>query len=559
MKKWGIAVAASAAFCACVVALAVTGLWSPPGAADGPPQATAEPRPVTESQAATEPTDGGITVKQGEDALYASRDGSPEVAIPGEAISGEGRLEITPVAHAEGQKGWKIDLTGAELIGKATITFKNAVADGRPAPLIGFNENPGDPITYVQNVQASGSDLVVETDHFSNWWLDFLDWLRGEMDRINAATGNGVQPTCDGEPEARTTVQVESDGGGAVQWCLGQNSSGLNVLKVNNSRGYAVSMERTRGLSIAKRSLDSFGDTIPNLIAGSMTKPFVKGNTVDIVGPGETIEYRVHTSGTAKVRVDPSPPAYLATALWFAAQMSVEVYGRIYKDSVDLEAISIAMDAAGCVGGAESAATTDVTSAQKAGKYFDEALDTAMACGGKALETMAEKRGVDDFFLANVANLFVLAWSGLKTAGTGIGAAIDTSLNLDGYVISLRRGSPGSTPSPEALPVGDNSGLVGSWKGPVTGDQDGYDIVLQLQETGGVLSAKVSYPQLECSGTWTELERKDNLIRFTEKIDHDPKKTCVKTLTSRLTRTATGLHVYLKWIWIEIESDLVRQ
>lgn len=551
MKKWGIALAVIAALCAVVVGLTFTGLWSPLGIADAGPQ-------VTESAESTE-LPNGIAVKQGNDALYTSRDGSPEVSIPGDALSGEGRLQITPVTHADGQKGWNIDLAGAKLSGKATIVFKKAVVPGRPAPLVGFNENPGDPITYVHDAKVSGSDLVVQTDHFSNWWTDTLDWLRGEMDRISAATGNGEQPICEGETEARTSVQIESDSGGAVQWCLGQTFNGLNILKVNNSRGYAVSIERTRGLSIASRSLGSFGDMIPNLIAGSMTRPFGKGNTVDIVGPGETIEYRVHTGSTAKVRVDPSPPAYLATALWFAAQTTEVVYSRIYPDNVDIKAIGIAMDSADCVGGSLSAATADVTNTQKAGKYFDEALDTAMACGGRVLEAMAKKRGVDDIFLTNVAGLLVWAWSGVKTAGTGFGAAIDTALNLDGYVISLRRGAPGSTASPTALALGDNSGLVGNWKGPITGDQDGYDIVLDLKESGGGLSGTVSYPQLGCSGTWTELERKDTLIRFTERIDQDPDKSCVKELTSRITRTASGLHVYMKWIWVEIESDLERQ
>lgn len=550
MKKWGIALGVIAAMCVVAVGLVMTGLWSPPWAAEAAPQAA-------QSAVPTEPADS-IAVKQGEDVHLPSHDGSPEVYIPGGAISGEGRLKVSPVSRAEGLKGWNIDLTGAELAGKATITFKNAVPDGRPTPLIGYNENPADLITYVQDVKVSGSDLIVETHHFSNWWLDFLDWLRGEMDRISAATGNGEQPTCEGESEARTTVQVESDGGGAVQWCLGQTSNGLNVLKVNNSRGYAVSMERTPGLHIASRSLDSFGDTIPNLIAKSMTRPFGKANTVDIIGPGETIEYRV-TTGNAKVRVDPSPPAYLATALWFAAQTTEVVYSRIYPDSVDIEAIGIAMDSADCVGGSESIATADVTTTAKAGRYFDEALDMGMACGGRVLESMAKKRGVDDVFLVNVADLLVWAWSGVKLAGAGFGAAIDTSLNLDGYVISLRHGAPGSTPTPEPLPIGGNSGLVGTWKGPIGGDQEGYDVVLDLRESGGRLSGTVAYPQLKCSGTWTELERKDNLIRFTEKIDQDTDNRCVKELTSRLTRTAAGLHVYMKWIWIETEADLLRQ
>ena len=346
-----------------------------------------------------------------------------------------------------------------------------------------------------------------------------------------------------------------------MKWCLGQTSNGLDVLKVNNSRGYAVSMERTQGLSISTRSPDSFGDTIPNLLADSMTRPIgTASNEVDIIGPGETVEYRVHTAHTAKLRVDPSSPAYLATALWFTAQTTEMIYSRIYKDSVDIEAIGIAMDSADCVNGAQAVVTADVSSSQKAGKFLDDAVDFAMACSGRVLESMAKKEGADEIFLTNVADLLSWAWSGVKTASTGIGAAIDTALNLDGYAISLRRGTPGSVASPGLLPIGDISGLLGSWTGPITGDQEGYDIVLDLRDEGGKLSGRVSYPQLGCSGTWTETERTDTVISFDENIDTDPNKTCIKDPTTRITRTAGGLlPAYIKWVWIETASEMKRQ
>lgn len=549
MKKWGIVLAVVAAVCAVVVGLALT--------APGPPQGPQSPQ-TSATPEATETRDGGMAVRQGENVLYASRDGSPEVAIPGSALSGEGRLQLRPVALPEGQKGWNIDLSGAVLTGQATITFKNAVADGRPAPLIGFNENLGDPITYVQTARVSGNDLVVQTDHFSNWVTDSLEWLRGQMDRINASSGVGERPRCERESEARAHVQVESNDGGAVKWCLGQTSNGLDVLKVNNSRGYAVSMERTRGLSISKRSLDSFGDTIPNLLADSMTRPFGPAtNEVDIIGPGETIEYRVHMAQTAKLRVDPAPAAYLATALWFAAQTTEMIYSRVYEDSVDIGAVGAAMDSADCVNGAQTVATADVSSPQKAGKFFDDALDFAMACSGRVLESMAKKQGADEIFLANVADVLAWAWTGAKTLGVGVNALIDTTWT--GYVISLRRGAPGSVPSPEALPIGDTSSLTGRWTGPIAGDEEGYDVVLNLRDAGGKLSGTVSYPQLGCSGTWAETERTDTAVRFNENIDTDPNKACAKDPTARLTRTASGLHAYIKWIWIEATADLKRQ
>ncbi|MET1087467.1 MAG: hypothetical protein ABWY04_10150 [Arthrobacter sp.] len=550
MKKWGIALSVIAVLCAAVLVLTLTGFWSPTGETKAaPPAATAIATIAS----------GPVTVKQGEDAWYQSRDGSPEVSIPGTSLTGEGQLQITPVELSEGQKGWNIDLTGARLTGKATITFKNAVVSDRPVPLVGFNENAGDSIEYVRDVEVSGSDLIVRTEHFSNWLVDTMDWMREKMDKIHAGSGYGEQPVCEEEDKAREGVQVESDGGGAIMWCLGTNN-GLNVLKVNNARGYAVSAERNPGLSISKRSMDSFGDMIPNAMAGLVTRPFTKGNTVDIIGPGETIEYRVHTVDRAKVRIDPSPPAYLATALWFAAQTTEMVYSQIYGKSVSIEQIGIAMDTADCVGGFQAMTTADVTNAQQAGKYLNDAMDAAMACSGRLLEDMAGNIGSDEVFLTRVADLMAWAWSGARTAAAGFGAAADTALNLDGYVIAISsdESRPGSQKE-DALPLGANSELVGTWRGAVFGDQDGYDLVLELRESGGALSGTVSYPQLKCSGTWTELERDGDLIRFTERIDQDPDKTCVKTLTSRLMRTDAGLHVYIKRFWVEIEADLTKQ
>lgn len=228
MKKLlGVALLAVAMLCVVAVGLVFAGVWAPPWMAKAAPAA-----------------DGSISVEQGRDVTLPSRDGSPEVTIPGSAISGEGRLQVKPVALPENRSGWAIDMNGAQLTGEATLVFKNVVEEGEPAPLVGFNESPGDPIHYVLDAEVSGPDLVVRTTHFSNWWTQKWDWLkdqaRGELDRIYRDSGTGEQPQCELEAEARAGgVSVNSDSGGRVQWCLGRKTDGSTVLKVNNSRGYA--------------------------------------------------------------------------------------------------------------------------------------------------------------------------------------------------------------------------------------------------------------------------------------------------------------------------------
>lgn len=551
MKKWGIGLCILALLCAAFVALPMTGIWAPPW----------EPKTSPPTSAAVVSSDGSLSVRQGQDALYPSREGSPEVSIPGGALSGEGSLQVRPVTLSKGRSGWDIDLTGVQLTGVATITFKNAVVEGRPVPLVGFTENPGDLLEYVSDVEVSGSDLIVRTAHFSTWWVDSMEWMRDELDRIYSASGYDEQPRCNDEAKVREKVRVESDSGGSVKWCLGLASDGTTVLKVNNARGYAASIERTPGLRIANRSMVSFGDMIPNLIAEVSTPASKPGNVIDVVGPGETIEYQVTESGTAGVRVDPSGAAYLATALWFGAETAQMVFSGATGKNVDLEAVGIAMDAANCVGGFQTLATSDVINAQRAGKYLNDAIDMTMACNGKVMEVMAKKAGTDEVFLTGAASWLSWLWSGMRTFGNAVGGTAGSLLDLDGYrvILSYDSPGPGGPFSDSALPLGDNSALVGTWKGPVYGDNHGYDMVLQLQELEGALSGTVNYPQLKCGGTWTMVAREPSMVSFTETITQDTDDRCVKIVPFTITRTETGLHALISYDGRRIDFDLVKQ
>ncbi|MGW5523660.1 serine/threonine-protein kinase [Gordonia sp. NPDC003950] len=72
--------------------------------------------------------------------------------------------------------------------------------------------------------------------------------------------------------------------------------------------------------------------------------------------------------------------------------------------------------------------------------------------------------------------------------------------------------------------------LAGNWRGAVGGDQTGFDVVAQINP-GSPVTATVRYPQLGCSGTWTETGRQGSTVALTETIDQG---TCV---TSQITLT----------------------
>lgn len=455
----GAALSVIAAVCALAVVLVLTGVWSPPWTAAAKPDANGE-----------------ATVSQGKDVVLPSSGGSPEVRIPAASFTGDGRLNVKPVALPENRSGWAISLDGAQLTGQATLVFKDVVVDGEPAPLVGFNENPGDPIQYVLDTEVSGRDLVVRTTHFSNWITEKWDWLmdkaRGQLDRIYRDSGTGEQPQCELQAEARAGgVSVTSDSGGRVQWCLGRAPDGTTVLKVNNSRGYAVSAERTPGLTIGSRSLD-FGQMVPRL-AKYITAPSKRGNVIDIIGPGETVEYKVdESSGLKGVNLQPSPPAYLATALWFGIQtaaMAFETTNLLGK--VPVEKIQTAVDAADCVAGFQGMATVDVTNANAAGSYLNGALGTVMSCMGKVMERVALASAPEEilknFVAVRLAQVMSWLWSGLQTAASGFAAAADTALNYKGYTVALTypaATTPSRSPSPAAAAIpGLPDALSGKW------------------------------------------------------------------------------------------------
>ncbi|MEV7132623.1 alpha/beta fold hydrolase [Arthrobacter sp. NPDC093128] len=123
--------------------------------------------------------------------------------------------------------------------------------------------------------------------------------------------------------------------------------------------------------------------------------------------------------------------------------------------------------------------------------------------------------------------------------------------------ITATDGSGGTADDGQSL--GDLSALTGLWRGPVYGSQDGYDLVLELTHKNGTLSGTVDYPQLACSGTWTQTDRTGMTVRFEEQILKDESGRCVRRLDATLTRTATGLHVRIKRFWAVIEADLVRR
>jgi serine/threonine-protein kinase len=112
-------------------------------------------------------------------------------------------------------------------------------------------------------------------------------------------------------------------------------------------------------------------------------------------------------------------------------------------------------------------------------------------------------------------------------------------------VVIGHKSTPSARPSPSstaassqvaALPLSD---WVGTWHGPVTGDDRPYDIDVVLTADGQNLGGRVSYPQLGCGGTWTEISRDGNVREFKEVITYQG--TCLSGVQIRVTNNGNSL------------------
>jgi pimeloyl-ACP methyl ester carboxylesterase len=189
---------------------------------------------------------------------------------------------------------------------------------------------------------------------------------------------------------------------------------------------------------------------------------------------------------------------------------------------------------------------------------------TAAALIGTTIEAMADQRALDMMMegKADVSQIPLIV-PGLFSECSH-NALPDNQKAISAVIGYLKKMEPpiSATDSPDpddGQDLGDLNTLSGRWEGPVYGAQRGYDLVLDLSHRNGTLSGVVDYPQLTCSGTWTQTDRTGTLARFEERIDKDLSNRCVKRVDVTLTRTDDGLHVRIKGFVGSIEADLLRR
>ncbi|WP_157487555.1 hypothetical protein [Leifsonia sp. Root112D2] len=403
-----------------------------------------------------------MAVHSGQEVKLATEGNRLTVDIPAASIAGSGTLTALSVTDSAGVEGWKIALSGeAKLVGPATLGFKHDFAKGEPAPLVTSTED-GTTLTAADGVIVEGNIAVVTTTHFSTWftmwWNDVLDKARARMDKFYAGTGKA--PSCTDEAKAKQKgYKVTSDSGSRVYWCLGLDGSGAPQLKVTNARGYFVGAESSPGITPQESGANDLIAIVSNIIK---ERPSLAGNTVTLVGPGETVQYKITGSGQSGVRVQPSVPGYLVTAAQYAVDTLGEVLGRMGKGGMKKGALESLFDWESCLSGYSSMMTAKVETARQATTYFDDAVGTTLGCMEKAIG----KAGLG-FIGTTIASGISWLVSGVRTAMNGFGAAADTALNPSGYTIYVTApttiASPATAPPVVTAPAGFPAALSGTW------------------------------------------------------------------------------------------------
>jgi hypothetical protein len=369
----------------------------------------------------------------------SAEDGGVTVDIPGSSLSGPGELTVEPVTDASGMDGWSIEIDGAELIGDATLRFPMPeLVDGEPIPVVTYSESLDGPRSLAPNVTVDGDDLVVATDHFSNWfedrWNDVRNaatmWLGERFDDL-ASAGNGSPPTCPNEQSVRDDgYTVTSDSGKRVYWCLGEDN-GEPILKAVNARGYGVAAEYTPGMTVTRTDRDDLLGDLAKLLKSSPSKA---DNKVELLASGNQIEFDLANHGRRDVdgvMIQPDPGAYLLTALDFA----VGTYAWVFKragagDAIDK--LRTALDGEQCLVEFSTLATTKLSNSDDVTRFFTTALRMAFDCAGIALEEADL-----GFILEGIVEPVLWVMDGVKLVIDGFVAAAETAFDPSGYRITV--------------------------------------------------------------------------------------------------------------------------
>ncbi len=218
----------------------------------------------------------------------------------------------------------------------------------------------------------------------------FLDGLS------SGATASATQPSCAGEPAARSGYSVQSSAGPTIYWCFGMDSSGQRILRIVNDRRYPLEIQHP-GLTVAEQPAVDYGSlaSLSHLFSGQLS----------ILAPGAQIGYRVG----------------LAPGQAAGAQTAIDGFGQsLFALQTGINALLAILARFGAGGASKSvtvmnkalgdAACTDAMSAGTSGAILSSCLSPAdmaddFGTAGVLLAPLAAAGGLADFFASEFQGL----------------------------------------------------------------------------------------------------------------------------------------------------------
>lgn len=270
--------------------------------------------------------------------------GQVTVTVPAGSVEQAGTLRATPgtaprtvPGAAELGPAVSAELAGTELTGPGEVTFEvpKHWAQRELIPVAAWQQPDGSWRWIPTEVRQQGRLAVARTPHFSDGVLAGIDpgsFARdalGSIGRWVTGRAGAPPPTCAEEEAVREDVEVVSDSGDSVKWCLGREAD-RTVVKVTNNRllyaqvSYPDEWENLTGPRVGvslDRLLEPIATGIEQLAYQSA------GRTVSLLRPGESMTIAVPDGATDRITVKGTPAAFFLQTLKTASEMMSTMRG----------------------------------------------------------------------------------------------------------------------------------------------------------------------------------------------------------------------------------------
>lgn len=408
--------------------------------------------------------------------------GGVSVTVPAGSVASPGRL-TGEVVHSPGPapsglafagQVYRLQVSGTEVTGHVSLTLPvpsllaNRVRAGPDAAMLAYYDAATGRWQPVPAVYHPASHTIsAASAHLSVWTV-----LRVDTDKILGAAANALkrfigmagttsQPSCpDRSRQAAGGTTGPSDQGSLVTWCTGTINSAGSLLRVADSRNFAVETDYPHDWSAR---LIGSADPVTSQIITSVARILspVSGGQVPIIVPGgHDVQYTAPAGASGAVSVAPTSEAYLIDAFLYAAETLALTFDGIpgvpkSNSSATTKAIERAFTAMDCLTQMDTLADADVSTARAVGELFRGDVELAVRCLGEQWQKAYGITGFTGHFVADVA-----LWlpGGIRLVVNGLQSAVNGAIYWRGYRIAL-----------SAKPVSALARYSGTWYSPVQG------------------------------------------------------------------------------------------